>query len=417
MKGSTIFLIVTILVAGVAIEALRINTAESSNPLISANENSDALTPIVRKIEKIGHVYDVIQTPQGYVSVSKPDAGTWVIRKTSTSGQRIWEKKLSFFFASPIGLAQTSEGYVLVGWYKGGYYYDHLGLGLIALKNDGTLNWTKNFETELDPRSIIFRSVKSKADGGFIIQGYRLLVNFTSRGDILWSKRFKNLIIEDSQPVSDGTILLSNDNGILKVNNSGNVVWKKTLEIKGAHFFFPGSASDNGFVLAGTLGSSSLLVGLDANGNVKWKESYSNFLINFNPAHTPDGGYALLGKTSGGRKSLLKINAKRDIVFQTIFDFSGTLGSVFAANNDGYVIYGSAPHFKQLHDVLFLRLNSKGIVPGCDFFHEQNVNRVATPTFTSEKLDIKSGPFTLPAPGTFQIDLVDSESTTSNACP
>src|SRR5262245_56789228 len=103
MKDKTLFLILITLIAGALIASTQINViTASSASLVSENDNSKELNATATRIEKIGPVYDVIQTSDGYLSLNKSTRGT-VIRKASIAGRKIWEKEISYFAIDPVG--------------------------------------------------------------------------------------------------------------------------------------------------------------------------------------------------------------------------------------------------------------------------------------------------------------------------
>src|SRR6185295_12911993 len=99
----------------------------------------------------------------------------------------------------------------------------------------------------------LFDSVITKSDGGFVLIGRQyhptsiLLASFTSNGHLLWGKTINRLLTDDyyAQQTSDGIILASGTK-ISKINGSGNIVWRKKLNIKDFKISSIGSSSDNG---------------------------------------------------------------------------------------------------------------------------------------------------------------------------
>jgi outer membrane protein assembly factor BamB len=410
--------------------------------LFSANEQAPAKA-IVSKVKGLGLVLNAFQTPDGYVSLSKVNSYGYavVLRKTSNSGQRILEKKISIGaplnYGNLTGFAQTVDGYVFVGEKQ--YAYGYYGRGnygfLFKLNKNGVFQWGKNFnfnETGTSSPTTIFETIISKPDGGFVVIGRQyqptsiLLLSFTSNGEsILWTKSIRNFLTDTytyySQRVSDG-IILTSGRKILKINDSGDIVWKKRLKIEDFRISSLGfSPADNGVVIAGNLGISAqlMLVHLGANGEVDWTQTYSFSIASTASTllRTSDGGYLISGRTmkggAGGEDGmLLKINAKRDVVLCSSFGGPGNqkVHLVFAKNG-GYILIGSSSA-----DMLIAGLNSDGIVPGCSLVDSLIITKVASPPVTAEEIGIVSGSVLLKSPETIGIHQADSQRPTVSMC-
>jgi len=397
----------------------------------------------VKKVEGAGRVSAAVQTTDGsYVSISDTGDTSCFVRKISNKGKRIWERTLSFEvgdgFVIMNGIAETNDGYVLVGWGRLAGYYDDDSDVLVKLGTDGTVQWTKTFSAPG-----LFDSVFATADGGYIIQGKAgsrtILLKFSSDHNVVFAKSFEHSCCSLSQGVSDGFVLasgvhrVSNESKglrVLKLNDSGRVVWKKLLKIKGFRLHALGAASENGVVLAGKSSNSNtlILVGLNAIGELHWKASYSlkvHFYIS-SLKQTLDGGYVITGTKSnpetGGNIGgfVLRIDAKQNLVFQKTFGLSDTkegAESVFATAEGGFTVFGTVFGSRRRNDMLILNLNSDGDVPGCRFLQTLAASKVASPNVTLENPKIVFENFQLSTKGSIQIDSVESKKLSSNACP
>ncbi|HSE43613.1 MAG TPA: hypothetical protein VLH08_22825, partial [Acidobacteriota bacterium] len=270
----------------------------------------------------------------------------------------------------------------------------------------------KTFESN---EQIAFDSVSMTADRGYLVRGRSgttraVLVKFTAKGEILWSKIFNDLphwsII--SQPVSDGIILASArvPVRIFKVNDSGSVVWKKSLEINGFFLQSMGASSDNGVILAGKSSHKITLVQINPDGDVDWTAAYllKDRLYDISSvARTSDRGYVVSGtrysdesyETAGG--FFIKLDSKQELVFQKKFgrtDRKEYAGQIFPTTNASYVIFGFSVEESDLH-TLFLNVNSEGVVPNCGFFDHLSVKKMSSPHVRSQNRGIFSRDFTL----------------------
>jgi len=402
--------------------------------------NDARAAAFVKKVQGFGPILTGVHTTDGsFVSLSTTENNSCVVRKTSASGKWIWERTLSFQtaeggFVFMHGIAQTNDGFVLVGWGRlGGYYSDGTAV-LVRLRTDGSVRWSKTFGQPAGSE-IIFNSVSSTTDGGYIVRGgtdqpsETILVKFTSSGQVLWSKSFKELSDNShSQPVPDGLILAFEHfycdpsceklTGlrVLKVNDSGQIVWNESLKIKDFELHTLGPASGNGVILAGksTRNSNDLiLVGLDGNGQLNLRAGYSlknssTFDIS-SLVQTSDRGYVTTGtkfdsKTSDNTDGfILRIDANQNLVFHKSFGFSDRnerAWSVFSTADGGFRVFGSSGR----KDILVLKLNSNGDVPGCNLLQDLNVEKaVKSPKVTTKNVQIASEVFSLPAPGSIEV--------------
>lgn len=140
-----------------------------------------------------------------------------------------------------------------------------------------------------------FKDMLTTNDGGKIAVGYlqndALIVKLDKNSDVVWSKNY-----EDFYHTSEFLRILKADNNnyfvfsntsyvvdhegggygmILKINNSGNVLWKKNIHI--APIADVKATPDNGFIIImnGAYGlgyTYSYVLRFDANGNVVWKK-------------------------------------------------------------------------------------------------------------------------------------------------
>lgn len=217
-----------------------------------------------------------------------------------------------------VGVSYSFDGDLTFNW-GGGVYGDYW---IIKLTSTGTIQWQKSIGgTSYDEA----QSIKQTTDGGYIINGRSYsadgditfhhgstmdpdmwVVRLDSNGVIMWQNSLGGISSEEGFSIvqaNDGDYLamgyaqstwgdVSGNHGgkdywLVKLNNSGNIVWQKC---------FGGSAndigssiaktSDNGFVLFGQSGSNDgdatfsngsfdyWIVKIDSAGNIQWQKSY-----------------------------------------------------------------------------------------------------------------------------------------------
>jgi hypothetical protein len=394
---------------------------------LSKLDGKGTLVPatFVKRVKAGGALISTIQAADGgYVSLSQTGQWNFLVRKISTSGQTIWERRVDSregTGATLEAIAQTTDGgYVLAGQNSyccfGDYFYyntSHYAGLLIKLRSNGTLEWSKKFE--LNSHIVHFTSVVPRPDGGFIAGGggalpggvIPILVRFSANGNILSSKTFGNLLADNPQlkrtPDNNLLLAVSSENGasVIKVNDSGVVVWEKSLEIPGFILQTMGSTSDNGVVLAGNCTDCNqlYLVRIKADGKLGWKAKYSFQVGRLQSVtdliQTSDGGYAVTGTItdSKGHNAIgffAKIDSLRNVSSQRTFRVGQARGgSIFAASDGTYFLF-AATNGEWSGDTLVLKLDTNGVVPGCAFVHSSSVTRVAFGELKTSRIKVSS---------------------------
>jgi PQQ-like domain len=395
----------------------------------------------VQKVTGAGTLTSTVRAADGgYVTASRINRTSFLIRKIKVSGQKQWERRLNFdtldfTFASINGIAQTTDGGFILAGQSGPDYlsFDTGGVGtLVKLRSNGTVAWQKSFD--FFPYYTWFSSVIATPDGGVIAVGttaqsrvagpspYSLVVNFAATGDVVWSKSFKRIaaspvffripLITSTATHDNGFIVAfatsANVNNrplngvdVMKITNSGNVVWEKSLKTGPAFVFqSAGKTAAGGVILIGTGPNSNKLkvVVLKANGTLSWSAGYSlkvpgSIRSVSSPAQTPDGGYVVTGGL-GTYGFVAEIDSSRKIAFQNTLQASEE--SVFATPDGGFVLFGNSGL-----GILVSKVDSKGIVPGCSF-----INSLGTTTRTSFG-PLKIGPVKITAPNDLSLEPAD----------
>ncbi len=241
----------------------------------------------------------------------------WILRLDS-SGEVVWQKLLGGSnYDEAYSIQQTSdEGFIVVGYSYSSNTGTLMGLTnngsadywILKLNSDGNLLWQKLLGGgSLDEA----RSVQETTDGGFIVAGNAgpiytgtlmgltgngnsdyWILKLNAIGDIIWQKLYGGLhsdIGRSIQQTSDGgyivaghaisngtgTLMGLTNNGasdywILKLDDSGNLVWQKLLggSLVDQAFSIK-QTSEGGYIVAGHSSSSNTgtLLGFINNGN------------------------------------------------------------------------------------------------------------------------------------------------------
>ncbi|MEO0129148.1 MAG: hypothetical protein ABIL02_02810 [candidate division WOR-3 bacterium] len=238
---------------------------------------------------------------------------------------------------------------------------------LIKIDTTGGIVWEKTYGGSLDDYGY---SVKTTADGGFIIAGTTTsfgdengdvyLIKTDNQGNSMWQKVFTFPLTDNGYDVDilqDGYVITGmagsyqgNDMLLIKTNINGDTLWAKTyggldldcgLSVK--------KCNDNGFIIAGytySFGNNGdiYLVRTDETGNVIWTKNYGgtgadigNMVI-----LTSDNGYLTVG--GNGNVYILKLDSNGNKIWERSYGTNYTdNGYAVEQSTDGkYYIVGSA---------------------------------------------------------------------------
>ena len=283
----------------------------------------------------------------GDVSGNDSDLGDFWVVKISNTGVLQWQKSIGGPEAEDAySIQQTNDGGYIVAGITGST--DNHGLfdaWVVKLDNIGTVQWQKALGgTDYD----YAYSIRQTSDGGYIMAGYTQsnngdvsgnhgkadywIVKLNASGEIQWQKTLGGTEDEYAfsiQQTSDGGFAvvgftLSNNGEVsgnhgatdfwaLKLNNSGNIQWQKTLggsSTDNAHAIV--QTNDGGYLIAGTTSSDdgdvtghhigsndAWIVKLNNSGQIKSQKALGGGMVDgaFSIGQTNDGGYILAGET------------------------------------------------------------------------------------------------------------------------
>ncbi len=250
-------------------------------------QNGDTLwTKIYKDTTTIKVTYNCVQTrDNGFALVGRSNVGVGAIfMKTDSSGN---EEFTSLYNCDAIGPVDTcyDGGYILGSYIKPGSYYD-----AYVLKTDsvGTVQWDKIFGGPYDNGTAKVRSTKN---GGYIIAA-------------------------DSSYAEHPSSYLDYDYiYLLKLDNSGNIEWRKTYKHGGidVQVSMVRELSDGSFIVTGSVahqnfGEIGFLLKTNEQGDSLWYRYYRTCYSFISPnddylraVHpTDDGGYIMAGFRTGG---------------------------------------------------------------------------------------------------------------------
>jgi len=232
----------------------------------------------------------------------------WAV-KLDASGNQEWTKYFGGNLSDdPFGVVETNSGnFILVGASdsadvdisnnKGSYDF-----WVVSISSTGNLIWEKNFGgTQIDEAQDIIKTT----DNNFIIVG-------NTRSDD----------IDVSANNGDSDVW------IIKINENGDLLWEKT--IGGASFdtansisksnigyIISGSSrSENGFITTNNGQNDALVANIDETGNLLWLKTVggSEFDFAYDVVQLDDGSIIAVGETTSSDKDLSSNNGFTDIL-------------------------------------------------------------------------------------------------------
>ncbi|TMU54964.1 hypothetical protein [Flagellimonas algicola] len=266
--------------------------------------------------------------------------------QTSLPLQRTFEGEMDWMISfggsgedTAQSVIQTSDGGYAVLGYSNSMDGDLAGKStnvndywLLKLDDEGNLSWSKTYGGTKDDRG---QSVIQTRDGGYAIVGYAM----SDDGDGSNNEGF-------------------HDNWILKLDNSGNILWEKSFGFSGHdHSYDVVETADGGFFFSGFLdvtssggagneGKGSYLtrhgVGefwgtkLDAQGNLEWRRYFggTNNDRSYGVVQADDGGFVLAGASESDDFDItnpkgsydfwvLKVSNQGELLWQQSFGGTG----------------------------------------------------------------------------------------------
>ncbi|MCS3870800.1 hypothetical protein J3D55_003716 [Chryseobacterium ginsenosidimutans] len=228
----------------------------------------------------------------GHLSYNNTDL--WIVKINST-GSIQWQKSFGGYNTEiALDAKQTSDGgYIVAGATASNsgditQNYGEYDYWVLKLDNAGNLQWQKTFGGSGTDNA---QSVIQTSDGGYMVAGF---------------SRSGNWLVHDHY--GD---LYTNDAWIIKLDGSGNIVWAKSKggtgndvansikEIGNGEYVFAGySSSNDGDAVGNPTGSANFwIVKIDNSGNVIWQKSMGGSLGDFGQSmsQTVDGGFIMTG--------------------------------------------------------------------------------------------------------------------------
>ncbi|TGD57628.1 T9SS type A sorting domain-containing protein [Flavobacterium humi] len=297
------------------------------------------------------------------------------------------------FLDQPFDLIKTADGnYVSFGYRQLGeqFYNSDTYSWLVKLDPNGNMLWQKNYgETNTD---VVGYTVKETSDGGLILLGsvYKSNTGYDARlvktdglGNIVWSKTFAGLysgtetfkgIVEtpdgymlagysESESgtfnVNFGGNLGGSDGWVLKLDPTGNILWKKNYGTVNSEYFNNIVLLSNGdsivsgysYAQGGNGLSDFWIVRIDKNGVVLWDKKYggNGYDESVKTIITYDGNLICVGKTrSSSYSGNVAYNHGNDDAW--VVKLSSETGNLLWENTFGGTEYEHVAEVKETND-------------------------------------------------------------------
>lgn len=203
------------------------------------------------------------------------------------------------------------------------------------------------------------------ADHSLVIGGSSnfqiLIIKLTADGDLLWAKNIKVLDFNEGLNIietADGGYLICGETEIfnalkysvlIKLDADGNLLWNKNYT--SGYDTFPWTlteTSDHHYVVAGRTYSFhdlTFIFCVDSDGNLVWEKENTENGVWFFSVTTPDSNIVLAGKHFPDMgASIMKLSNNGDLIWS--YAFGGSLDCVFncvaVANDGGFIMAGNA---------------------------------------------------------------------------
>ena len=403
----------------------RFKTNPNDMYLIKVDNNGDLLWTKnyqIKANQRGCTIVDLIEANGGYAFILE----TWIdqetvtenwLVKTHNNGVVEWyksfeetedDRKLST-------LIQTAEGgYCLLG--KSDIFYDdgdeelalYSKIILIKTDKDGNLEWLRNIDRTVIPRSSVL--VKQTEKEEFILSGYFInektlgLMKLSTYGEqVIWEKSldipYKYFIAySNSLLTEDKDIILVKSNGsethLTLLTDSGVKKWEKTYE---GSFPFIDNTKDMNIVMGGVYDLTTCVMKINRTGSPIWTRIYgtNDTEIVTQVLSTMDGGVMLYGLTNsfGAGKYdfwLVKMDSYGNIEWHKTFGnkHDQVPISILESKDGGYFFAGETKTVDIESDKLFFgKINNKGDLSWnltIDFSNETGDQRI---TFIKETTD------------------------------
>ena len=316
----------------------------------------------------------------GNTSLLGDDYSNVLMLKVDHTGEQVWRKDYTYSSNDRVNtVIELEDGSLVMAGFSTSNTNSSKDLLIMRTDSEGNTEWQSIYG---DTRDEIANSISSASDGGFIIAGeitnentgnsscYLLKVN--NNGEFEWDRSFGGSLNDQGFSLisaNDGGFVItgvtrsqndsSGDLWLIKVNNTGEILWEKTF---GGENFESGRSlqqtSDEGYIIVGQTESfgngnnDAYLLKTDSQGNEIWSRTYGGSGTDQGRyvVETLDQGYIISGYTDsygsmgGFNFWLIKTDSNGDLEWQEYYGGSGDDRAFcgIQASDGGYAIVGQS---------------------------------------------------------------------------
>lgn len=181
-------------------------------------------------------------------------------------------------------------------------------------------------------------SMDTTSDGGYIVSGnYGWILRLNGSGNIVWRKKYGDHSIYSIRRASGDRYIATSyiegettddDAVVFLIEDNGDIVWQKAYATPDMDFGeYAEQTMDGGFIVGANIwiigeDNRAWILKLDADGNIEWEKIYSGDRDDdISEVHqTPDGGYIAVGSYGYGYNStdvwVFKLDSSGNITWQ-----------------------------------------------------------------------------------------------------
>lgn len=299
-------------------------------------------------------------------------------------GEVLWSKKITHQKRMQLveSTLDLSNNALISGYFDDGNLKEPF---LISIAENGIINFFNKYQTNTSNLSSLTYSLSVNSNNEYYIYiNYDIttarpasrpsILKLDSNGNVIWYK------LHDFHSWQYGFILATSDNGALytmsnsfiKVNQFGDVEWKKTLT--GRFNPMKGIETDSGYVFASLNNSSALPINflmLDKEGAVKWNIiNFNTFLVNDATLKNNENVLLTGQYDNGNQGTTLEINTNTGAMVEfsdLLIDpsFSRMSISSITTDNKGSLMYSGVNQLNTFPQLLIGKTNDSIAIQNC----------------------------------------------------
>lgn len=285
--------------------------------------------------------------------------------KVDALGRQEWNQTYTLYGSSHLSsLIHTSDGgYALAGGKDFSTYGEQHSLNgkgidawLVKTDSFGNIEWDRTYGGSWHDSA---SSIVVTYDGGYALGGYTWsygeglwLVKTDSNGTLQWHQQYVGDSITGMVQTDDNgfAFITRTPCELIKTNSDGSVEWSVDIGSNSQPNLII-QTSDNGYAILCNVFTGYFqtlyysLTKVDMNGNIQWRQNYTNCHIN-SFAEVSSGGFVLAGSFTNANNSLtglVKTNATGNMIWdESLGNYTGSVSSVIETNDGGFFIVGTS---------------------------------------------------------------------------